>query len=103
MFLPPQVATIRWIDATTSELRLEDGRGLSGSVLKAVGGARIVVDSARRRVFAPICALWNSGLYRSVYPELGDEVMIMNAVNRLGFLSATQCHISSARPWISGA
>jgi hypothetical protein len=91
------------IDATISELKLEveDGDGLFGSVLKAVGSSSIAVDSAHRRTFARICpALCNSELYRSVYDELGDEVTMEDVVDRLRFWSATRCDISAELEFI---
>jgi hypothetical protein len=102
-FLSPRVSKLHLIDATISELRLEveDRDELFGSVLEAAGGGGIVVDSAHRPTFVPICtALLNSELSRSVYPDLGDEVTMENVVDRLRFLQATQCNISqSSNSW----
>jgi hypothetical protein len=65
-FLSPRVSKLQLIDATISELKLEvdDGDDLFGSVLEAVGGRSIAIDSAHRQTFAAICtAFWNSELY----------------------------------------
>jgi hypothetical protein len=102
-FLSPRVSKLHWIDATISELTLEveDAHGLFGSVLKATGGG-VAVDSAHRRTFAAICAdLWNSELCRSVYPELRNGITIHNVVDRVGFLSATRCDVSTELEFIA--
>jgi hypothetical protein len=103
-FLSPRVCKLRWIDATISELRLEveDGEELFGSMLEASQGCSIAVDSAHRRTFKGIyAARWNSELYRSVCPELGDEATGENVVDRLPFLSATRCDISTELEFIA--
>jgi hypothetical protein len=75
-------------------LEVEDGDKLFGSVLEAAGGRSIAVDSAHRRIFAAICAaIWNSEIYRFVYPELEDEATAESVIDRLPFLSATRCDI----------
>jgi hypothetical protein len=89
-FLSPLVSKLHSIDATISELRLgiEDPERLFGSVLETGKGNSIAVDSTHRQTFAGICAApWNSELYRSFDPELGDEIAMENAIDRLGFLS----------------
>jgi hypothetical protein len=58
-FLSPCVSRLHWIDPSIDELRLEveDRDDLFGSVLEAVGGGSIAVDSAQRRTFEAICAV----------------------------------------------
>jgi hypothetical protein len=102
--MPPRVASLRWIDATILDLRLEvdDGDDLFGSVLEAAGGGSIAVDSAHRPTFVGICgALWNSELYESVCPQLDDRVPMLNVVDHLHFLPATRRHISTELEFIS--
>jgi hypothetical protein len=92
------------IDATVSELTLEveDRDRIFGSGLEAAGGGGIAVDSAHRRTFAGICsALWNSALYRSVYPELGDEVPKESVVECLLLLPATRRDLSTELEFIA--
>jgi hypothetical protein len=75
---------------------------LFNSVLDTVGGGRIPFDSVYRRVFAGICAaLWNSELFRSFYAELGGEATMENVVDRLQFLSATRCDITTELEFIA--
>ena len=103
-FLSPQASKLHWIDATISGLKLEieDEDELFGSVLESAGGDSITVDSAHRATFTDNCvALWNSGLYRSVYPELGDEVAMENVVGCLQVLSVTPCDISTELEFIA--
>jgi hypothetical protein len=103
-FLSPRVSELGCIDATISEMRLEveDRDGLFGSVLEAAAGDRIAVHSVHRRTFTDICtALWNSELYQCVYPELADEVTMENVVDRLQFLSAIRCDISTELEFIA--
>jgi hypothetical protein len=103
-FLSPRLSKLHLIDATVSELRLEveDGDGLFSSVLEAARGGSIAVDSAHRRTLAAICAaLCNSELCQSVYPELGDKVTMENVVDRLGFLSAAPCDVSTELEFIA--
>jgi hypothetical protein len=88
-FLSSRVSKVHWTDVTISELRLEveDGHGLFSSVLEATKGGSIAVDSAQRRSFVAVCAaMWNSELYQSFYPELGDKVTIENVTDCLQFL-----------------
>jgi hypothetical protein len=97
-FLSLRVSELHSIDATISELKLEvENRGeLFGSGLRAAGGGSIAVDSAHWQTFAAICvALPNSELYRCVCPGFGAEVTMENVVDRLRFLSTTQCDIST--------
>jgi phage shock protein A len=103
-FLSPCVSKLQLIDATISELRLEveDEDGLFDSVLKAAEGGSIVIDSARRRTFEGICAaLSNSCLYQCVEPDPGEDVTMQKAVDRLRFLPATRCDISSEFEFIA--
>jgi hypothetical protein len=102
--LSPRVSNLHRIDATISELRLdvEDGGKFFGSVLEAVGGGIITVDSVQRPAFAAICAvLWNSEFSRDVFAEPGDGVTMENVVDRLEFLPATQRDISTELVFIS--
>jgi hypothetical protein len=90
-FLSPGISKLQLIDATILEPRLEieDGDELFDSVLEAAGGGGIAVDSVHRRIFEGICiALCNSELYRSSYPELGNEVTMENVTDRLMLLPA---------------
>jgi hypothetical protein len=103
-FLSPQGSKLHSIDATISELRLEveDRDKLFGSVLEAAKGDSIAVDSDYRGAFKAFCtALWNSELYRSVYPELGDEVAMESVADPLQFLSGTRCDISAELEFIA--
>jgi hypothetical protein len=71
-FLSPRVSKLHWIDSTISELTLEaeDGDELFGSVLEAVSGGSIAVDSANSPTSKAICAtLWNSEFCESVYSQ----------------------------------
>jgi hypothetical protein len=89
-FLSPRVSTPHSIDATISELKFEfeNGGELFGPVFKTTRGGSIVVDSAHRQTFAEICAsLWNSELYRSVFPDLDDQVKIEDVIDHARFLS----------------
>jgi hypothetical protein len=102
-FLSPLVSKLHLIDATISELRLEvkDRDNFFGSVLEAARGGRIAVDSAHRPAFVAICAaLWNSELYESVCGQLSDEITIENVLDRIRFLSATRCDISTELEFI---
>jgi hypothetical protein len=103
-FLSPRVSRLQSSDATIDELRreVEDRDYLFGSVLEVTGGGGIAVDLALQRTFAGMCsALWNSELYQSFYPELGDDITMENVFDRLEFLSATRCDISTELEFIA--
>jgi hypothetical protein len=95
-FLSPRVSKLHSIDATISELRLEDRDKLFGSVLEAAKGDSIAADSDHWGTFEAICAaLWNSELCQFVCDQQRDEFTMDNVLNRLRFSSANRCDISA--------
>jgi hypothetical protein len=103
-FLSPRVAKLHSVDDTVDEIRIgvEDPDELVGVVLEAARGDSITIDSAHRLMFLAICAvLWNSELYESIYGQLGSEVMMENVIDRLRFLWATRCDISTEFEFIA--
>jgi hypothetical protein len=73
-----------------------------GRAIPAVPGGGIAIDSAHRRISVTIgAALWNSERRRSFYLELSDYVVIGSVADRLRFLPATRCDISTELEFIA--
>jgi hypothetical protein len=96
---PQRHSTIDTIDKTRIEV--QDPDALLGAVLETARSGSGAVDPVHRRTFLAIAAdRWKSGLCKSVCSQLRDRGTIENVVDRIAFLSATRCDISTELEFI---